>query len=330
MNRKHVAEKAGVSVATVSRALNATGYVSNEKREIIFRVVNELNYQPNPIAISLKRNKSHQLLFCVRELSNCYYIEMYKGMCNYANRSGYMVIISNDFDHEQISSLMVDGIIMQPLPGCDLTYMEKLRFPIVVASYGEMLSNKVSYVNLDVATAIEIAVAYLRSMGHTKIAYAAASRTDVPGDNRHITYLELLSPVLRTELNRYILGPCINDEYNVEVNYFEKGVFAATQFIERNLDATAIVAFNDDTAMGIVSYFHSSGKRVPDDVSVIGIDDHFASKYFCPPLTTVSISPYAHGMECARVLIELLEGKTVTEPIPIEIKLVERESVKRI
>lgn len=329
MNRKHVAEKAGVSVATVSRALNGTGYVSDHKREIILKVVDELKYQPNPIAISLKRNKSHQLLFCVRELSNCYYIEMYKGICDYAKKSGYMVIISNVLDHEQIACLMVDGIILQLIPASDLTYIEKLRFPTVVASYGKKLSAKVSYVDLDVTTAIEIAVTYLRSMGHKRIAYAA-DRTEIPTDNRHLAYMELLSPVLGTEFSRYILGPYMNDESKDEINYFENGIIAATQFIDRSLDATAIVAFNDDTAMGIISHFHSRGIRVPEDVSVIGIDDHFASKYFCPPLTTVSISPYAHGVECARVLIELLEGKTLVEAAPIEIKLVERDSVKKI
>lgn len=329
VNRKQVAEKAGVSVATVSRALNGSGYVSKHNREVILKVVNELSYQPNPVAVSLKKNKTHQLLFYVRDLSNYYYMEMYKGMLDYACKNGYMIIISGNFNYDQIGSLMVDGVLLPTEFFSDAKFTGRLHVPTIVASYGKRVADAIHHVDVDTTTAMKIAVEYLRSMGHTKIAYASLDK-NTQDEPRHLAYRALLSPLLGVETDRYILGPAHFDESTEEINYFENGITTAEQFIESGIDATAIVCFNDDTAIGFISCLQSRGRKVPEDISVVGIDGHFGGKYTSPPLTTVSISPHAHGMECARVLIELVEGRTNVEPVPVEIKLIERESVRKI
>ena len=184
-NRKQVAEKAGVSVAAVSRVLNNSGYVSPEKRELVLRVVREMHYEPNPIAVSLKNNRTHQLLFYIRDLSNNYYMEMYKGMSEYAYDNGYMFIISGGFSSKQIKTLMDDGVL---LPFQDLSapaYAGDLHIPTVAVTYGNEIDKNVVHVEVKVADAMKLAIGYLRSMGHSRIAYVSTSKDDY-ADPRHI------------------------------------------------------------------------------------------------------------------------------------------------
>jgi LacI family transcriptional regulator, repressor for deo operon, udp, cdd, tsx, nupC, and nupG len=327
-NRNQVAKLAGVSVAAVSRVLNNSGYVSQDKRERVERAVRELDYRPNPIARSLKSNSSHQLLFYIRDISNSYYIEMYTGMATYSNSRGYMPVVSGGFNREQLKSLMIDGIL---LPSEDITAQEftkGLRVPIVAATYGKVVQGGIKGVYVDVAHALRIAVAHLRSKGHREIGYISANTGD-DLDPRQAAFIAEEGPVLRDRLRDVILGP---PEWNgplTEVRSQENGMKAGFQYLERRPEVTAFVCFNDDTAIGFISCIQEHGVHVPEDLSIVGIDGHWGGKYSSPPLTTVSISPREHGAECARLLIDLVEGREVeSEPRPIAVRLIERGSVK--
>jgi LacI family transcriptional regulator, repressor for deo operon, udp, cdd, tsx, nupC, and nupG len=329
VTRKQVAEKAGVSVAAVSRVLNNSGYVSQAKREAVLTVVKELGYEPNPIAVSLKSNRTHQLLFYVRDISNNYYMEMYKGMLEYAGTHGYMFIVSGGFSYDQIRSLMVDGVL---LPSQDFTsteYVGNLHVPVAAVTYGDGIDDGIVHIEVNVGMAMGIAIQYLRSMGHTRIAYLSKNRID-DRDPRQRAYKESMSTVFTTDIDSYIFGPTTYPKAIDEVQHFDIGIAAAKAYLESGVQVSAIACFNDDMAMGLISYLQTHGVMVPRDVSVIGIDGHLGSAYTSPPLTTVSISPRAHGIECARVLIGLVERQADIVPRPVEIRLIERESVRRV
>lgn len=329
ITRNDVAKQAQVSVATVSRAFSGNGYVSDEKKAKVMAVAKDLGYQPNPVAISLKKNKTHQLLYYVRDLSNYFYLEMYKGMMAYARSNDYMVVISGDLDYQQIGSLMVDGIILPTLYFDSPQYTGMLRVPIVTICHGQISSSRSNgKVIVDSAEAIDAAVQYLKSKGHDKIAFASLLKGEWD-EPRVSQFQRLMQPRYGNLLQTYIFGPESFEENTEEINFYELGMMCAKEFIETKCDATAILCFNDATAMGFINHIQSCGLKVPQDVSVMGIDGQAMGAYTSPSLTTVSMSPYQHGVECAKVLIGLIEGEEIV-PNSMEIAIVERESVRRI
>ena len=118
VTRKDIAELCGVSISVVSRALNNSGYVEESKRRKIIETAEKLNYIPQPVAMSLQERRTKQLLYYCKDLSNEYYVDMYRGMCEAANKRGYLVTISGMMEFDRIKDTMVDGIIM---PNEDMT-----------------------------------------------------------------------------------------------------------------------------------------------------------------------------------------------------------------
>ena len=116
----------------------------------------------------------------------------------------------------------------------------------------------------------------------------------------------------------------------MEEDFFGKGELAARLFAERRLDATAVVAFNDEFALGMCKAFHSMGLRVPEDISIIGIDGSSARKYMDPLLTSVGLFPEKQGAKCADILLDMLEGKKVKYVSGSPVQLVKGASVRKI
>ena len=327
-NRKDVAAMAGVSVAMVSRALNNSGYVAREKRELIMAAIRELNYHPNPIAVSLKRNSSRQLLFYVRDLSNNYYMEVYKGLTEYALSRGFMIVISSGLSEKQVRSLMVDGIVLPSGEFLSNEFIGSIPVPVVALSYGHSLPADLPHVEVSVADAMRLAIAHLRSRGHRRIGYVSMARR-IDEDPRQRVFIEEMSGFFGQRIRDYILGPVDVRDPMDEIDHYRIGFEAAREYLERSLDLDAVACFNDDMAIGFMSGFQAAGRRIPRDLSVMGIDGHWGSAYSSPPLTTVSLSPQRHGQECARLLIDLIEGRDLAPSEPIGIGLIERSSVGR-
>lgn len=112
ITRKDIAEKAGVSVTIVSRALNNSGYVAKEKKEKVIRIAENMGYYPNPVSMSLQTRKTNQIAFYCKDLRNPFNIEMYHGMMEEAKKRNYMVVLSGKLEFKRIKGMMVDGIIM--------------------------------------------------------------------------------------------------------------------------------------------------------------------------------------------------------------------------
>jgi len=328
VNRNDVAEKAGVSVATVSRAFSGNDYVSEKTRKLVLKTAKEMGYKPNPVAISLKNSKTHQLMYYVRDLSNYYFIEMYKGMMDFATRKGFRFILSGDLDYDQINSLMIDGLVLPVNFFHSSEFTEGLRIPIISASYSQIEAVDERHVMVDVAYAMKLAIDHLLNLGHRKIAFVALYKYS-EDEPRITAYLKYMRPYLGDECENYILGLKEFNESKEEINFMEIGRSAAKTFIEERFDATAVICFNDASAIGFMGYIQEKGIRVPDDLSIVGIDGQQQGRYASPSLTSVSLDPFHHGSECARILINLIEGKK-TEPIPVKLNLINRGSTKSL
>lgn len=336
VTRKEVAERAGVSVAAVSRVVNNSGYVRQDKREVIEKAIRELNYRPNPLAVAMRSQRTKQIMFCVSGTNDQYALEVYDGVHNYAWEHGYVAVLSKSFNHEAFHSMMIDGVIMPNEMAINELLRDRkhtLPMPVVYASFGSsvMAPKRIPSIEVDTYYAMELSIEYLMKKGHRRIALATPFLLDETNP-RCLAWRNLMAPLLGERLENYLFlmdqdKLTIKEEPEVFSAY---GMMLADKFVQRQCDATAIVCFNDAIAAGLMHGLRRYHIRVPDDISIVGIDASTLGKLVYPPLTSVSLSPFIHGQECARILIEIIENRNVSRKTHIPIALVEGQSVKTL
>lgn len=336
VTRKEVAERAGVSVAAVSRVVNNSGYVRHDKREAIEKAIRELGYRPNPLAVAMRSQRTKQIMFCISGVADQYAIEVYEGVHSYARRQGYVAVLSRAFDNDAFHSMMIDGVIMpNEMAVNDLLrdMKQTLPMPLVYAAFGSsvMVPKRIPAIEVDTYQAMEMGIEHLLRKGHRRIALATPFKLDETNP-RCLAWRSIMSHYLGKDLEDYLLlvdRDKLDTEEATET-FFGYGMTLADKFIQRRCDATAIVCFNDSVAVGILHRFREQGVRVPEDVSIVGIDASAMGRMVYPSLTSVSLSPFAHGQECARILIEIIENRNVSRKTHIPIALVEGQSVKTL
>lgn len=349
--RKDIAQRAGVSISVVSRALNNSGYVDAEKKKKILQIAQELDYHPNPVAMSLTSCRTKQVLFYCKELENAYNIEMYEGMLEAADKRGYMVVVHGRLDFDSIRSIMVDGLIL-PNEGIAKHYLEGIgknyRLPAVTASYGGayFVTKSIPTVECDLLKGTQRALQYLWDKGHRKIAMVSPYCMD-DGNSRIIAWKEFMQYELGNQMDQYFFGidrKSLPDDRRVlefpeekekgsiyiQENFFEKGELAARLFLERGSNATAALCFNDEVALGFCKGMRQLGYRIPEDVSVMGFDGTYSRRYSEQQLTSLGLSPKMMGEKCVEILLDVIDCKRVKYITHVPVKILEGETVRRI
>lgn len=351
VTRKDIAEKAGVSVSVVSRALNNSGYVDVNKREQILKIADELGYHPNPVAMSLMRQKTKQIIFFCKDIRNAFNMELYGGMLEAAEKRDYMVMINGSMDFQRVKGIMADGLILpnEEVAAVYLNSMGKNYYlPVVVASYGGRLTytRSVPVIDVDLWKGALKILEYLRAKGHKKIAFASPYDFNAR-DARFLAWKDFVKNTYGNQIEKYFFGinrNCLKGDTRinafseeqpwgkslVEENFFGKGELAAEIFKERKSDATAILCFNDEMALGFCKKFQKIGGRIPEDVSVVGIDGTYARKYNNKMLTSLAIDPGRQGSKCVEVLLDLIDGKKIKYFSEIKTGIVEGETVRNL
>lgn len=337
VTRRDVAERAGVSVTAVSRVINNSGYVEKGKREKILAAIREVGYCPRTIPVLNSHSELRQLLFLNRDLGNPFTMEMYRGIVDYAWEKEYIVSHSGVWHAEQIQSMAVSGIILSnegDAKEFDKSFREILPLPAVAASYGapSVQPRHIPYVESDAYSAMELLVQYLIKRGHRKIAFVSPFRVDYENP-RGMAWYGILRPILKEQISEYIFV-----EQNIpkirnteEIDFYQTGKLLAEKMRSSHIDMTAVACFNEEIAIGVMHGFQEAGIRVPEDISIMGLDGLKISKYNYPRLTCVSLAPYEQGRECARILLDMLENKKV--PMRTRMKagiILEGDSVKTL
>ena len=327
VTRENVAREAGVSVAAVSRALNNSGYIKKDKKEHIIEVATRLGYNPNPVAMSLQRQRSRQFIFFRNDLTGAYYNQMYHGIVREAQKRNYSVLLDMQYDFEIIRSLMVDGVIF-PSETVAEEYAKSVgrtyHLPTVTISYEAActFSKPMPCILLDDRKVIKVAIDYLESMGHRRIGMAVPFESGY-ARNRYNYWKDRMREELREGYMKYVIKVTdihkpVNDEME---NYltladgfeyydlFEAGRKAARQYVALNNGATAVICFNDDMAHGMIQELEALGVKVPEDVSVMGVDGTYIRNHFTKKLTSVATYPDRMGAQCVDVLLDMLEER---------------------
>lgn len=328
---RDVAERAGVSKATVSHVLNGTRFVEPETRARVEQVIAALDYRPNLLARSLRRHETLTIGLITPNIANPFWAELASEVEQAGRAAGYTVLLgNNNWSAEQerayVQTLLarqIDGIVLAPV-NTDLNAVGDLRAAGTAAVLvGQQLQHEgISAVMVDDARGGYLAGEYLLSLGHRRVGCI----TSPPG---------LDSAGQRAAGLRQAFadaGLALPDSAFVAGDFeYASGEVAVRILLERDGGLTAIFAINDQMAIGALKGLRRLGRQVPEDISVLGFDNISYAALHEPGLTTVS-QPLA---ELGRQLVELLLRQIHEPGSPPEVRklaptLVIRESCRAL
>ncbi len=335
---RDVAERAGVSVSTVSHVLNGNDHhVGAVKRELVLATVNELGYRPNAIARSMVKQKTVTVGLVLTEIDNPLFIPVIAGIENILRPAGYHIVLASAPSVEDeiqaietLRSQQVDGFIFMSLSlGYSFDHLLRLKdegVPFVVINrYLE--DNDINQVLWDDHGAAYSATQHLLSLGHTRIGTISGPIYNIPrrrsATERHRGWQEALEEY----------GLAMPSEWIIVGDYtYEGGYQAAKTLLSRLKNwaegPTALYVANEVMAVGVLKVLHDAGLRVPDDISVITTGDPPFAPYTVPALTTFSLPVYEAGQIASRILLDWLTlGKPVSaQQVTLNFTMKVRES----
>jgi DNA-binding LacI/PurR family transcriptional regulator len=299
MTIRDVATRAGVSPATVSRVFSQPGTVAPGTRQRVLTAAEELRYAPNPVARSLARRRTGNLGIVVPDIANSFSAMIIKAAQQEARHAEYALFVTAseelvDDEERQARALapQVDGLLLTSPQASDACLRELADIvPVVVTN---RLLDSVPAVLTESAQATGHAVEHLHALGHREVAYLAGP----DGYSNGSRTSGLKAACARLGLEPVVLGPF--------PARFSSGVRAADLVLAAG--ATAVVAFNDDIAAGLLTRFADRGVRVPEHISVVGHDDTALAEMVTPRLTTIHIPAAAAGATATQLLIRYVRG----------------------
>ena len=325
-NIREVAAIAGVSTATVSRALQHPAKVREETRRKVLDAVAKVNFVPNAQAASFRRQSTQTVILLVSDIGNPFYLEIYKGVEEAASEAGYKVLMGDARDDmarvsnhiDMVRQKQADGLILMvgQLPP-ELAESPELLPPIVLASE-TMPGIELPTVKVDNKAASRNAVRHLVEAGHRQIAHIAGPMPGSLALERLEGYRQALADAGLPYREALVAG----GDYSIE-----SGRLAVRGLLAGGLPFTALFASSDQMAIGAIGELRSHGLAVPIDVSVIGFDDIIFANAFEPPLTTVRQPRLQLGRQAMNLMVDRLGGRTTKETIVLETELILRGSV---
>lgn len=327
---KDVAKLAGVSTATVSRALNKATTVSPDTRDAVLKAANEVGYRINHSARSLRLQRTGAIAVLIPNVGNPFFSNILGGIESVMTQSNINVLVldtkgeSSQADvADYLTSQRADGIIC--LDGqleLDTTSDQSsmLNLPVVFACEWPSADNS-SSVRSDNAKGAALAVQHLAALEHRNIGHVEGPEGNVLTDQRRTATKESL---LKCGLN-------VNNEWFFKGDFgLESGAEVAKQWLALKDRPTALFCASDLMAIGIMSELSEHGIKVPEDLSVVGFDDIDISRYYTPKLTTIRQPTREIGVIAAKALHNKLHGfNTEAGATLLDVELVVRASTAR-
>lgn len=287
---RDVAQRAGVSIATVSRTVNHISTVNPELAQRVWKAIEEVGYLPNTQARALVSGRSKILGLIVSEITNPFFPELVQEFENLAVAQGYEVLIgSTNYDPARTESLMrrlmqrnVDGVAVMTF-GVEEDLVKKLverEFPLVFVDAAPDLPN-IHILKVDYAEGIRQGVQHLAALGHRSVAFISGPLAQRSAKARRDAFVMAMAE----------LGLKVPADHLVEGKHtMEGGIVAMEDLLKLRELPTAVMCSNDMTAIGALHALYRTTHRVPEDISVVGFDDIHLAQFMLPPLTTVQMS----------------------------------------
>lgn len=328
---KDIARVAGVSVTTVSRALNGYSDVNQKTKKRIEEVAKELNYSPNTVARSLVMKKSKTIGLLVSDMNregvkDNFTFEVLCGINEASANSEYDLVLFSTTSTKQSQKTYtqlcrerrVDGVILQGIKTNDPYLQEVVEsdIPCVLVDIPQE-SDTVGYVTTDNVEGAKKAVAHLIGQGHSNIAMINGHEKADVSMRRLKGYLEAINEKDLPFRQEWIRNGEFKEKIAEEV---------AIKLLADNPEITAVFCASDLMALGVLRAVKAIGKKVPEDIAVIGYDDIMLASYSNPSLSTIRQDKFNLGYEAAILLIDMLEGKEQSHARIIDTQLIIRES----
>ena len=325
---KDIAQALGVSVPTVSRALKDSPDISRALCEKAKWMAREMNYRPNPFALSLRKNAPRIIGVVVPDIVTHFFASILNGIENMAVKNGYFVIITTShesYEHEKrnvenLVNMRVEGIIAcLSQETTDYTHFAELKdinMPLIMFDR-VCLTDQFSSVVADGEHSAQMATQHLLDNGCKRVAFiGGANHLDIVKRRKH-GYLEALR-TNKIPIEKELVV-CRKIDY-------EEGKIAAETLLALPNPPDAILAMNDTLAFAAIEVIKSHGLRVPNDIALIGYTDEQHANYIEPKLSAVSHQTYEMGETACLLLIDQIRGDKAIRQVMIPTHLQIRES----
>ncbi|MGN8069103.1 LacI family DNA-binding transcriptional regulator [Mucilaginibacter sp. SG564] len=329
---KDIAKALGLSTSTVSRALNGSYEIGAETKKLVLEYAEKVNYRPNPIALSLKEQKSHSIGVVVPEVANTYFSQAINGIESIAYNRGYHVTITQtheSFDREctnvkHLLSRHVDGLLVslsaESTDTSQYKYLHEKGFPIVFFDRvaADVDTHKVIANNFQGSfDAAELLI----NMGFRKIAHITSSNNLLISKERFNGFKAALDKYNLDFKPGYLKhcnhGGMIQDEVELAIK----------ELLNLNEPPEAIFIGSDRLTISCMHILKKLGVKVPDDIAIAGFTNSDVAELFDPPLTVVRQPAFQIGQLATEMLIKTIESKWPVEEFTTE--LVETELIAR-
>jgi len=328
-NVKKVADIAGVSSATVSRALNRPEMVAEPTRRKVVAAAEALGYAGNYLARNLRVQKTSNVIVIVPNIANPFFSEVIRGIERVAQAHGYCVLLGDIQDNPTrehayenlLATKRADGLITLcptiPKINGGTNGIDLLEEPVVNACECAE-GTPMRTVQLDNVGAARKATEYLISLGHRRIGFVTGPDSSPLTKSRLAGYRMALAAAGLSNSERLVA----RGDFSIQ-----SGIIAAQQLLSLEQPPTAIFCSNDEMALGAMSALKQLGKKVPDDMSLVGFDNIVYAQYFDPPLTTIAQPMQEIGKRAMTMLVEILAGNPpVNKDVILPFELVVRSS----
>ncbi|WP_391557114.1 LacI family DNA-binding transcriptional regulator [Robertmurraya sp.] len=318
-----VAEKAGVSVTTVSRVLNDRGYISQATRDKVYQAMKELNYQPNELARSLFRRKSNMIGLIVPNVSHPFFSELAYYLEEYAYQKGYKLLLCNSNGDvfkerkyiEMLKKNQVDGIIMGSHV-LDVDDYLNLNLPII--SFDRILAEDIPLISSDNFLGGQLASKLLISKECRKLAYiyggiGGLQHNALLASARYQGFLEELKDTNIEHLSLVLVSSDTDNNVNEIVG-----------FLQEHSDIDGVFTSSDVIAAEVIQASYQLKKRIPEEIKIVGYDDVGIASLVSPRLTTIS-QPISRMCELTiELMAKQIDGVEVPLVNRLPVSIVER------
>jgi LacI family transcriptional regulator len=322
-----VARQAGVSIATVSRVLNTSSPVHPETARRVQKAIEDLNYIPSAAARILAGRKTHTIGLMLPEISGTFFQPMLRGIEAGLRQSGYDLLIYARRNNRSRQSQArfsgeqnTDGLIVFPgsLEAQELTHLWRTGFPVVLLHQSPPRHTHFPVITIENKYGARIIIEHLIQIHQrSRIAFLRGPEGFDDSEWRERGYREALK-VHNIPFDEGLVSSGGFDEREA------RGVIES--WLRKNINMDAIFCGNDDAAIGVMDALQQAGKRIPQDVSVVGFDDVPVASFLTPPLTTIRAPIEMIGYTTVMELLRLVRGEQVEPLVMLPVELVIRQS----
>lgn len=328
---KDVASRVGVSTATVSHVVNKTRFVSDELRQSVLEAIQALNYQPNAIARSLVKRKTHTLGIIITDILNPFYTAIVRGVEDVTYRSGYTVMLCNTDEDPEKEVLYIQTLLEKRIDGLIIsTALREGNHPLLPQLRGIPLVTivrKIRGLRSDAVFGDNTGGAYkatdhLIRLGHRRIGIISGPTGLSSGAERLAGY--------RKAVEEH--GIAVDEQW-IKTGDFKRGTgYFLTKEITRKAPLpTALFVTNNQMTVGALQALNEAKIRVPKDLSLISFDDMEWYSFLNPPLTTVEHSPYLMGKTAGEILLQRISSRRKrSKKVIVPSRLIVRESTAKM